>query len=216
MSSRPTPFDLVFGALAEERFPAIADACRAGSVDIRNRDALLLVREMVALLRDLRPDEGIGDGTDEFVAFVHHAFVFWVEGAEVRTVEGTALAALLDGTATELATAPDRACYILVAERRLWARPLPDDAHEPLDGCFLMPGPDGTLRVLGAFGVHPQRLGLTVVEAAGPRPAGLAREDGTPLFAPRLPGGSAAGLHEVIGAEELLELGWRLWLTTRD
>jgi hypothetical protein len=97
-----------------------------------------------------------------------------------------------------------------VTERRIWGRPLPDAAHEPLDGVFVLSAPDGTLRVLGAFGVHPQRLGLTVAEAAGPRPDRLARLDGSALFAPQLPGGADAGLHEVVGAEELLDLGWRL------
>ena len=37
----------------------------------------------------------------------------------------------------------------------------------------------------------------------------LARDDGSPLFAPTLPGGKAAGLHSIAGEEELLELGWR-------
>ena len=65
------------------------------------------------------------------------------------------------------------------------------------------------LRVLGVFGLRPERQGFSVVEATGPRPANLRRPDGTALFAPVLPGGSVARLHSLVGAEELLELGWR-------
>ena len=47
------------------------------------------------------------------------------------------------------------------------------------------------------------------VEATGDRAEGLAREDGSPLFDPTLPGGAAAGLRSIVGEAELLELGWR-------
>jgi hypothetical protein len=233
--TRVTPYDLVFAELAEARFPAVLDACRRERIDRHDRDRLLLLREMVTLLHDLRPDEGIGDGTDEFVAFVHHAFAFWADGLVVHEVGEAALRTVLTGNATPAPRAPGdadasrtavrpaagappgpltRSCYIAVAERQVWGLPVPEAAHEPLDGLFLLPAPGGTLRVLGAFGVHPQRLGLTVAEAAGARADALARADGTPLFAPRLPGGREAGLHEVAGAEELLELGWRLHALT--
>ena len=39
-------------------------------------------------------------------------------------------------------------------------------------------------RVTQEGGVHPDREGFTVVAVRGPRPAGLTREDGTPLFSP--------------------------------
>jgi hypothetical protein len=64
--------------------------------------------------------------------------------------------------------------------------------------------------VLGVFGLRPDRAGFTVVEARGPRLAGLARPDGSALFAPLLAGGAEAGLNTLAGAEELLELGWRM------
>jgi hypothetical protein len=68
------------------------------------------------------------------------------------------------------------------------------------------------LRVLGVFGIHRDREGFSVVEAAGPRRSGLARADGSRLFDPLLPGGRAAGLFSISGEEELLELGWRIHL----
>jgi hypothetical protein len=79
-----------------------------------------------------------------------------------------------------------------------------------MDGCFVhgLPG-SAELRVLGVFGIHPERAGFSVVEVTGPRPGALARLDGSDLFAPILPGGAAAKLFSVAGEEELLDLGWR-------
>jgi hypothetical protein len=83
------------------------------------------------------------------------------------------------------------------------------EPHEPLDGCFVAGFPTIGIRVLGVFGLQPERAGFTVVEVAGSRPASLARPDGSRLYTPTLPGGAAARLFSVAGGEELLELGWR-------
>jgi hypothetical protein len=84
---------------------------------------------------------------------------------------------------------------------------------EPLDGCFVHSTSGGALRVLGIFGLRPERLGFTAVEATGPRPEALARPDGTALFASTL---GAERLHSITGGEELLELGWRTLGPARD
>jgi hypothetical protein len=102
------------------------------------------------------------------------------------------------------------AAYVQLPERRVWARPVENEAFEPLDGWFAYVGQGNEgLHALGVFGLHPDRMGFTVVEAAGPRTPGLVRTDGSPLFAPTLPGAAAAGLSSIMGAEELLELAWR-------
>jgi hypothetical protein len=77
-----------------------------------------------------------------------------------------------------------------------------------MDGCFVHSA-GSHLRVLGIFGIRPEREGFSAVETAGPRPAALERPDGSPLFSPVLAGGRAAGLYSIVGGEELLELGWR-------
>jgi hypothetical protein len=106
---------------------------------------------------------------------------------------------------------PSLPAYVLVPERRIWAEVVLGVPHEPLDGCFIYAPPEsGELRVLGVFGLHPDRPGFTVVEAAGPRVPHLARPDGSALFAPLLPGGAAAGLYSLAGGDELLELGFRM------
>ena len=102
------------------------------------------------------------------------------------------------------------AYYAQVPQHRIWAEVIPGLPPEPLDGCFVHSTPAGAaLRVLGVFGIHPEREGFSVVEATGARPLALVRADGTELFSPMLTGGKAAGLFSIAGEEELLDLGWR-------
>ena len=206
---RPSPFDLVFAGLAEERFPAIKTALDGGGLDAADRDAFLMEREVVLALRDLRPEEGLGEGIDQLAALLHHAYLFWEAG---RPVIGLGEDALDEVLATPAGGDPGdspRSFYASYPERRVWAEVMEGEPPEPLEGCFLDASRADELRVLGVFGLRPERLGFSVVEAGGPRPAELARLDGTPLFAPAMAGGTAAGLHSIVGAEELLELGWR-------
>ena len=104
----------------------------------------------------------------------------------------------------------DRSRYVQLPPLRVWAAPVEGGASEPLDGWFAYRSGDD-LSVLAIFGLHPGRAGFTAVEVGGPRPAHLERVDGSPLFSGTLPGAERAGLASVVGAEELLELAWRLW-----
>jgi hypothetical protein len=221
-AARPTPFDAVFGGVAEERFPPLRAALAALGRDPRDRDGFLLVREVVELLRELRPDEGLGAAVEALAGFVHHAYLFWMDGARVDAVSEQALGAVLEDRRTggqadssgALLGPPDRlsagpSSYVQLPPLRIWGTPLAGAPPEPLDGWFRSRHGD-QLSVFAVFGLNPRRAGLTAVEAAGPRPGPLDREDGSPLFAPRLEGGAAAGLHSVAGVEELLELAWRV------
>jgi hypothetical protein len=202
MVPRLSPFALVFGRLAEERFPGLRTAL--DGVEPTDRDAFIMTRDAIQLVRDLRPDDGIGEAIDQLVALVHHAYLFWAAGQVVVDVG----AEILDGASANDAV-PTGAWYARFPERRVWAQVVEGAAHEPLDGCFVHAHAENSLRVLGVFGLHPDRPGFSVVEASGPRPEGLARESGEPLFASRMEGGAAAGLRSIAGEEELLELGWR-------
>src|SRR5687767_3983110 len=196
--SRPTPFDLVFERAAADRFPALRTALETAGGDPRDRDGFLMVREAIQLVRDMRPEDGVGEAIDQLVALVHHAYLFWAAGSPVLEIPLAALPAVLaePGPNGKVAPAPaPRAYYAQLPERRIWAEVLEESPHEPLDGCFVHETPAGELRVLGVFGVHPDRQGFSVVEAIGPRAERLARHDGSPLFAPTLAGGKAAGLH---------------------
>ncbi|MEP6551023.1 MAG: hypothetical protein ABJB95_07560 [Gemmatimonadales bacterium] len=162
---RPTPFDLVFSQSAQEVFPKIRLALDQAGHDPRDRDRFLMLREVVTLVRELRPEEGLGEGIDQLAALVHHAYLYWE--AEERVIELTAeqLTALLrtrtpPGT-EDLAEAPP-AYYAQIPQHRMWAEVIPGHPPEPLDGCFVHSTPDGAARrVLGVFGMHPEREGFS-------------------------------------------------------
>jgi hypothetical protein len=202
-----TPFDLVFARTAETVFPTIRSALEREGRAATDRDAFLLIPEVVELLHDLRPEEGMGEGMDQLVALVHHAYVLWDAGTLILPLAAERLSTLLDSPAPPGPAA--RAYYVQLLERQVWARVIDGQAAEPMDGCFVHEA-DGELRVLGIFGLRPDRDGFSAVETAGPRPSELRRPDGTPLFSPVLAGGQAAGLYSIVGGEELLELGWRI------
>jgi hypothetical protein len=210
MAGRPTPFDLVFASTAETVFPRIRAALEGGGHEPADRDAFLLVPEVVSLLHDLRPEEGLGEGMDQLVALVHHAYLLWDAGVLTLPLSAERLTALLDAPAPDSPSPhePPRAYYAQLQDRQVWARVVDDLPAEPMDGCFVHSA-GSELRVLGIFGMRPEREGFSAVETAGPRPRALERPDGTQLFSPVLPGGQSAGLFSIVGGEELLELGWR-------
>jgi hypothetical protein len=208
--SRPTPFELVFTRAAESSFPRIAASLAAGGHDPADRDAFLMDREVITLLRDLRPEEGLGEAMDQMVALVHHAYLAWAGGNVTIPIGREAAEELLDQPPSDAPASTDvGAYYAQLPERMVWASVIEDESPEPLDGLFVSRAPGGALRVLGIFGLRPERGGFSAVESSGPRLAGLAREDGSPLFDPTLSGGAPAGLRSLVGEAELLELGWR-------
>jgi hypothetical protein len=210
---RATPFDLVFESAAQTSFPAIRTALATSGKDARDRDAFLMLRDVLMLLRELRPEGGLGEGIEQLTALVHHGYLFWNSGCVVEEWPLPRLPALLGPAPALVPENYDPICsYTQLPEHRVWAQVVPGESPEPLDGFFHYPALEpGGHRVLGVFGLHPQRPGFSVVEAAGRRPQQLVREDGSPLFSSTLPGGSAAGLYSVVGEEELLELGARSW-----
>jgi hypothetical protein len=192
-------------------FPAIKAGLASSGRDPRDRDAFLLEREVVALLRELRPEQGLGEGIGQLAALVHHGYLFWEGGSLILEVPSDRLAQLLDAEHPfgEIPEYPP-VYYAQLPQRRIWAHAIPGTPPEPLDGCFVHLTRDrASLRVLGVFGLHPERAGFSVVETSGPRPVLLTRQDGQPLFSSTLPGGTAAQLYSLAGEEELLELGWR-------
>lgn len=209
MAPRPTPFTLVFGALTAERFPVLRTALASAGVDPEQRDGFVLLRETAELLRELRPEDGLGEALEALVALLHHAYLFWQDGERVCALRETELGELLAG---RLPAPPDdrpRPGYVQLPGLRVWGSPLEGQPPQPLDGWFVRRSA-GDLALLAIFGLSPAHADLTAVELSGPRPVALQRLDGTPLFAPVLAGGAAAGLASVVGEAELLELAWRL------
>jgi hypothetical protein len=220
MPSRTTPFELVFGTLATDRFPEIRASLEAAGADPHDLDAFILDREVVRLLREMIPEEGVGEAVREHAALLHHAYLYWLEGGWLFQLSRAAAGRLLspeasaDASAEAATPAPSsagapRAYYIQFPERLVWAEITPGEPHEPLDGLFVRPWPAGGWFVLAIFGMHPGREGFSVVDVDGHLPEALARRDGSALFSPVLPGGAAAGLHSIIGEDELLALAAR-------
>ena len=208
MAERLDPFTLVFGPMAEERFPALRASLEESGRDPGDRDAFLLDRAVVELLRDLVPEEHDPSEIDDFVATLHHAYLFWLGGRPITTMDAARTAQLLAGALPSAPPSLRPSAYFQFPERLIWGQLTTDGPHEPLDGIFVHPRRD-LLAALGIFGLHADRPGLSVAEVIGPRPAPLARTDGSPIFSPVLPGGGAAGLYSLAGGEELLELAWR-------
>jgi hypothetical protein len=207
---RLTPFDLALEPAAQTAFPAIRSVLIKSGQDPRDRDAFLMLGEVVTLVRDLRPDGGLGEGIDQLTALVHHGYLYWSAGSIRVELTPERLSQLLSHPALNANNEPAHPPhYVQIPERRIWAQVISGQSHEPLDGFFQYTAEPGVRRVLGVFGMHPERLGFSVVEVTGPRPSALSRLDGTPLFSPTLPGADAAGLYSITGGEELLELGWR-------
>lgn len=206
--SRQTPFDLVFGGLAADRFPAIRDSLARQHADPLDRDQFVLDKEAAGLLRELVPEEGADASVSEHLSLLHHAYLFWAAGHHTQQLSRPEASALLKEKDGPAGSVPD-ARYIQFPERLVWAETEPGAPHEPMDGVFVHPWKTDGFAVLAIFGFHSTRMGFSVVSAEGHRPERLARVDGTALFAPVLPGGSAAGLFSVTGPEELLELAAR-------
>jgi hypothetical protein len=146
---------------------------------------------------------------DQLAALVHQGYLFWDAGRVTIDILPEHLPDLLGTDGMPEITEVPPAFYARFPDRRIWAAVLEGQPPEPLDGFFASPAGQHQLRLLGIFGLHRDRMGFSVVEVSGPRPGALVRENGTPLFAPVLAGGAAAGLYSLVGAEELLELGWR-------
>jgi hypothetical protein len=211
ITARPTPFALAFGDLAGGRFPAIDHAISASGVDPRDRDVFLLLREVSQLVRELRPDEGLGAGVEALAALVHAAYLFHRGGERIVAVDDETLRLLVSqpSGARPAPAFPRDPGYVQLPLLRVWGEAMAGAPAEPLDGWFVTGGKAG-LSLVAVFGMHPGREGFTVVEASGLPPDQLRRPDGTPLFAPMLAGGATAGLASLSGAEELLELAWRV------
>lgn len=203
VADRPDPFELIFRSFRAEGFPAI----RAEIGDDRSLSGFLMHRSALDLMQGMRPDAGFGEGVDDVAALVHAAFWYWADGEQRVAVDRAATDALCAARAA-VGRAPDAAKYIQIAPRRVWAALDSDAPYEPLDGWFAVPAGEA-LRAVACFGVHPDRPGVSVAVVEGLASVSPAREDGSRLFSPRMPGGDAAGLHGIESQEELLLLAWR-------
>jgi hypothetical protein len=208
-AARLDPFALAFGPFVPDQFSQMHRDLAEAEVDPRNRDAWALSRAGAELLRELRPDDGLGEGVTELVALAHAGFLYWQQGERVVSLTREALDAIVRGAPGEPAGGtPPPAYYLQLPARRVWGTPVEGQSPEPLDGWFAIA--DGErLHVVAVFGLLPGRPGFTVAHVDGPAPGALKRADGTALFSSTLDGGAVAGIWSIVGEAELLELAWR-------
>ena len=151
-----------------------------------------------------------GEPYERVMAYYYRGILYWMDGEPISPVDAAALESALrsaEPAVPPAGTGPSR--YIQLPPLRVWGVPVEGGPAEPLDGWFAFRG-GNALSVLAIFGLHPGRAGFTAVEVGGLRPTHLERADRSALFAGALPGAERAGLASIVGAEELLELAWRL------
>lgn len=209
---RIDPFALVFGELADARFPALTASLAASGTDPVDRDAFILDRAVTEFLRDLVPDDAPPESLHEFIAVLQHGYLYWDAGKVLLQADGR-----LGGSTEELLRAvsarpsahpPVRPLYIRLPDHLYWGQLEAEAPHEPLDGFFTHRLGDD-VRALAVFGLHRERPGFTVSEVRGPAPVSLpVRADRSAPFAPLMEGGAAAGIRSVAGPDELLALAW--------
>ena len=85
----------------------------------------LMVREVVTLLRELRPEEGLGEGIDQLAALVHHAYLFWAGGSLTVRLRSDQLGSSVARRHGHLPEPDARALYTQLPERRVWAQVIP-------------------------------------------------------------------------------------------
>ena len=201
-------FDIGLDENMRAMFEAIRDALVKDGIDPSDRDAFLMHRSVVELIHGGRPTGAVGDAIDELTALMHLWFLFWLDGEQVIVLDEAALEAVMSGQVPSDGQTVRQSVFVGVGVRRIWGSPT-EAGPEPLDGWYAARRGD-RLMVAALFGGRPDREGVSVVAASGPEPVGLAREDGTALFSPTLPGGDRAGLYSLTGMEELLALAWRV------
>ena len=203
--TRPHPFALLFPESVAVQFAVIH--ARLGPV--RDQATFALVPPAMALLRELRPDQAMGSEADQFIALVHAAYLFWLDGECTVELGVQATRELLAGASPPRPDGAMGTRYIQVSPRLIWGQLDPDGPFEPLDGWFEA-REGGQLRMVACFGVHAERPGMSMAVASGPRPDVGLRSDGSAPFAPTMPGGDVAGLAAIDTMDELLLLGWRV------
>src|SRR5688500_9456665 len=151
MSSRPTPFALVFGELAAERFPEIERAVGADAANARDRDRFVLLAPVGNLLRELAPDDAAPEAMEAYVRLVHHAYRHWAAGGVVFDASDAAIErALKSGRLSS--KPPHPAFYLRLPALRVWGTARPDAPPEPLDGVFVTEtAVPGGIALLGVF-----------------------------------------------------------------
>jgi hypothetical protein len=206
--SRPHPFDLVFGELADTTFPRVVTESSPEDVDIATFAKLGAVQELVSTLGVPELAEQNAQALEEYLRLIYVAYRYWRSGQQTYDVERAGLDSLLGQSAPALRSSEFTPCYLRLPERWFWAQIDEASPHEPLDGLFATPAGAGQVTAVAVLGLRSERGGFsqisvtatdTDVEAA---PHTVRK----PLFAPLMAGGTEAGFRSIASLGELLYL----------
>ena len=205
--SRSLPWTDLVAAIGEERFTAVREALDQQKTDALSRDAFLLNATVGQLLRDLMPEDAPSDAVNAYGALIHMLYAAWSRDWPVVSLTAERLRQSFPRTAPHAPRTPAVVCYLQLPERVVWAEPVAGEAHEPLDGVFLIVT-DRAAHALAILGFRAARDGFTTMEGAIELPAPPAgpREDGSAAFTSTLPAGDRASLLSVRDAHELVSL----------
>ena len=203
MTARLLPWTELLNAIGEARFEEVRASLQARGTDDLDRDAFLLDPAAVNLLRDLVPEDAPVEAVIAWAALLHMMYVAWARDWPVAPIDAERLRAVLALPSDLAPRTPPAVCYVQLPERLVWAASEPGAPHEPMDGIFLVAGE--RLRAIAVLGLRSGRDGFTTMESdlALPAAAPGARDDGSPPFASRLPGGDLARLFGVASPHEL-------------
>lgn len=164
------------------------------------------------------PSAHVAAPLQEFGALAFHAVPFERAGCPVLLLDTAlcrALAGAWEGTGTP--EPPGPAGYVQLPRQLFWARAVPGEPPEPVDGFFWTVSANRVLHLLLASGLRDGRPGLSVAPVAEAPLAEAAdwlaatvRDEGSD-FATTLPGGELQGLYSFVAAGEVLKLAARLF-----
>jgi len=204
VTTRRLPWTDIVAAIGEERLAEVRSSLRARGTDDLDRDAFLLDPAALNLLRDLVPDDAPLAAVNAYGALLHMLYVSWARDWPIAPVEADRLREELARPTGLASRTPPVVCYVQLPERLVWAEGEPGQAHEPLDGIFVVAGPE-RLHALAVLGLRQDREGFTTMESelALPADAPSQRADRSAPFASMLPAGERARLHSVANPHEL-------------
>ena len=211
MTERPLPWTGLVRGIGEHHFDEIRTAIAATKFDDLDRDAFLLNGAVGAVLRDLMPDEAPADAINAYGALLHMLYAAWSRDWPLITTTEEQVRLALAGD-YPLSHSPEfpLVCYVQLPERLVWAEPVAGEAHEPLDGVFVIATHE-RVDALAILGFRLEREGFTTMEGAIalPSPATALRAGGDRAFTSAMPGGAEAGLISVVDEGELATLVMR-------
>ncbi len=206
--SRPHPFDLVFGQLADNTFSRVVSESSIENVDIATFAKLGVVQELVSTLGVPELAEQNAQALEEYLLLIYVAYRFWRSGRQTYDVDRAALDGLIDMPPAAMRFSESTPCYLRLPERWFWAQIDETSPHEPIDGLFATPAGASRVTVVAVLGLRSERGGFSQISVTATHTDMEAASHTVrkPPFTPLMAGGTEAGFRSIASLGELLHL----------